>query len=192
MVSGKGLDKVIKIHSKLKQLGLKTRLVVCNAHANAQPEQRSISELRVWAAEQGIENHELIFTSQERDGKEFEMGVSPRVVSDLFRISNVFIFPTVSENSSLILLEAMLSGNLLVLNKQVGTLLEHAGQSALYFDFTYREDKEINERYYFDLARILASQFENDKSLQVKRRALQKFNYNTIYKQIERILYEND
>lgn len=188
MISGKGLDKVIKIHAKLKALGYKTRLVVCNAHANAQPDQRLISETRVWASEQGLENQDLIFTSQE--GKEFELGVDPKIVSDLFRISNVFIFPTISENSSLVLLEAMLSGNLLVLNKAVGTLREHAGDGALYFDFGTREPKEVNENYFLDLAKIIAAQFENDKALQVKRRALQKFNYDAIYQQIERVLYE--
>ena len=189
MISGKGLDKVVKLHGKLKQLGYKTCIIVPNAHANAQPEQRSISELRMWSAEQGIENNELIFSSQER--KEFELGVPPKIVSDLFRISNVFIFPTVSENSSLVLLEAMLSGNLLVLNKAVETLREHAGENALYFDFGYREPKEKNEAYYLDLARIIASQFENDKALQVKRRALQHFSLEAIYKQIEHVLYEN-
>ena len=98
--------------------------------------------------------------------------------------------PTVSENSSLVLLEAMLSGNLLVLNRAVGTLKEHAGENALYFDFEYREPKEVNEKYYLDLAKILASQFENDKSLQVKKRALQNFNYDKVYKNIEKLLYE--
>lgn len=189
MVSGKGLDKVIKIHSKLKVLGYKTRIIVCNAHANAQPEQRSISDLKVWASELGLLPNELIFTSQY--GKEYELGVPPKVVSDLFRLSNVFIFPTVSENSSLVLLEAMLSGNLLVLNREVGTLKEHAGNSALYFDFSYREPKEKNETYYLDLAKIIASEFENNKSLQVKRREMQNFNYDAIFKEIERVLYED-
>ena len=188
MISGKGLDKVIKIHAHLKKLGYKTRLVVCNAHANAQPEQRLISETRVWASEKGLENKDLIFTSQE--GKEFELGVSPSVVSDLFRISNIFIFPTVSENSSLVLLEAMLSGNLLVLNKAVGTLREHAGESALYFDFATRQTPQEDETYFQDLARIIASQFEVQKPLQVKRRALKQFNYDTMFKQMQRVLYE--
>ena len=189
MVSGKGLDKVIKIHSKLKVLGYKTRIIVCNAHANAQPDQRSISDLKVWAGELGLLPNELIFTSQY--GKEYELGVPPKVVSDLFRLSNVFIFPTISENSSLVLLEAMLSGNLLVLNREVGTLKEHAGNSALYFDFSYREPKEKNEGYYLDLAKILVSEFENNKSLQVKRREMQNFNYDAIFKEVERVLYEN-
>lgn len=189
MISGKGLDKVIKLHSKLKELGYKTRLIVCNAHANAQPDQRLISETRMWAEGLNINNNELIFTSQE--DKEYEMGVSPKIVSDLFRISNIFIFPTVSENSSLVLLEAMLSSNLLVLNKEVGTLREHAGDNALYFDFKYRDKKEENEQYYLDLAKITASQFENDKALQVKRRALQEFSIDAMWKQIEHILWEN-
>lgn len=188
MVSGKGLDKVIKLHSKLKELGYKTKLIVCNAHANAQPEKRLISETQLWASELGVSHLDLIFTSTL--DKELEMGVPPKVVSDLFRIANLFIFPTISENSSLVLLEAMMSGNLLVLNREVGTLREHAGESALYFDFNYREKKEDNERYYLDLAKIIGSQFEVDKSLQVKRRAFQKFSIDAIWKEIERVLWE--
>jgi glycosyltransferase involved in cell wall biosynthesis len=188
MISGKGLDKVIKIHAKLKELGYKTRLIVCNAHANASRDQKMIVDTKVWAADRNI-NEELIFTSQE--GKEYELGVNPRVVSDLFRISNIFIFPTVSENSSLVLLEAMLSSNLLVLNRRVGTLQEHAGTDALYLDFEYREPKEANENYYLDLAKIIASQFENSWPLQVKRRALQKHSYDYIFKkEIEPLLYD--
>lgn len=190
MITGKGLDKVIKLHSKMKELGYKTRLIVCNGHANAQPDQRLISETQMWASGLNINHNELIFTSLQ--GKEHELGVSPRVVSDLFRISNVFIFPTVSENSSLVLLEAMLSGNLLVLNEKVGTLREHAGTSALYIDFDYREPKEKNETYYTDLAKIITAQFEVDKGLQVKRRALKEFNYDATWKQIERVLFEDN
>lgn len=190
MVSGKGLDKVVKLHSKLKELDYKTRLIVPNAHANAQKEQRQIAEFKVWSAEQGISHEELVFTSQL--GQEYELGVEPKVISDLFRLSNLFIFPTVSENSSLVLLEAMLSGCFLVLNKEVGTLLEHAGSSALYFDFGYKDKKEETEIYYLDLAKIIVSEFEINKSLQVKRRALQHFNYDFMFKQLEHLFYESE
>lgn len=190
MISGKGLDKVIRLHFKLKELGYKTRLIIPNAHANASRDQKMIADAYVWAGDRNISHEELIFTSQE-DRPNYELGVSAKIVSDLFRISNIFIFPTVSENSSLVLLEAMLSGNLLVLNKAVGTLLEHAGEKALYFDFEYREPKEKNEAYYLDLAKIVASEFENDKALQVKRRALQRHSYDFIFKKyIESLFYE--
>lgn len=189
MISGKGLDKVIKIHSKLKELGYKTKLIVCNAHANAQPDRRMISDTKVWASGLGITPDDLAFTS-EIDTPTYLLGVPPKVVSDLFRIANIFIFPTTSENSSLVLLEAMLSGNLLVLNKQVGTLIEHAGDHALYFDFDYREPKEKNENYYLDLAKIVASEFEISRPLQVKRRALKEFNYSRVGREIDLLLHE--
>ena len=173
-----------------KGLGYKVRLIVCNAHANAEKDKRLINETKFWAYEQSIHHEELIFTSLEEAPK-YEHKVSQKVVSDLFRIGNVFIFPTISENSSLVLLEAMLAGNLLVLNRKVGTLLEHAGTDALYFDFDYREPKEENERYYTDLAKIIASQFEQQKTLQVKRRALETHNYDYIFKRyIEPLFFE--
>jgi hypothetical protein len=188
MLNGKGLDKIVKIHSKLKEIGYKTKIIVANAHANAPRDQKMIADFYNWAAERNITNQELIFTSQER--KEFLLGVPNKIVSDLFRLSNVFIFPTMSENSSLVLAEAMLAGNLLVLNKKVGTLLEHAGEQALYMDFSYRDNQEENERYYLDLAKILKSEFENNKSLQVKRKVFQAQNYDAMFKNLENLLYE--
>lgn len=189
MISGKGLDKVIRLHAKLKQLGYKTRLIVCNAHANATKDKGMIADTRVWAAEQGITHEELIFTSQE--GKEYEAGVPGKVISDSFRLSNIFFFPTVSENSSLVLLEAGLAGNLLVLNEAVGTLREHIGTPALYFNFDYQGEKALNESYYMDLAKIVASVFENDRALQSKRTVFQKYNLDTVFKKgIEPLFYE--
>lgn len=186
---GKRLESVIKLHAKLKELGYKTRLIVPNAHANAQRDQSAIANTKIFAAERGLGNGELIFTSQE-DTK-YLHGVSSKIVSDLFRISNIFIFPTTSENSSLVLAEAMMSGNLCVLNKKVGTLLEHAGNKALYLDFDYR-DKD-NENYYLDLAKIIASEFEYDKSLQLKRRVFQKQNLDFIFKrEIEPLFFEEE
>lgn len=186
MLPSKGLDKAIKLHSKLKELGYKTKMIVPNAHANANKEKRMLNETLIWANERGITKDELIFTSLE--DKQYEAGVQPKIISDLFRLSNVFIFPTSSEVCSLVLLEAMMSGNLLVLNKEVRSLMEFAGEQALYFDFNYRQ--ENNENYYLDLAKILASQFEINKSLQVKRRAFQKHNYDKIGRDLELLFNE--
>lgn len=182
---GKRLESVVKIHGKLKELGYKTKLIVPNAHANADREKKAIANMKHYAEECGLGIHDVIFTSLE--GQEYESGVSSKVVSDLFRLSNIFIFPTVSENSSLVLAEAMLAGNLLVLNKNVGTLLEHAGEKALYVDFDYRT--ENNDNYYLDLAKIIASEFENDRSLQIKRRVMQKQNLDYIFKHEIEILF---
>jgi len=190
MVDGKGLDKAIKLHSKLKELEYKTCLIVPNAHANAQKDKQLINQTQFFAQEMGIGNSELIFTSLENPPVN-EMGVNPKVVSDLFRLANIFIFPTTSENCSLVLLEAMLSSNLLVLNQSVRSLMEFGKENALYFDFSYRENKTDNERYYLDLAKIVGSQFEFNKVLQAKRSLMKNYNYDAIFKkQIEPLLHE--
>ena len=186
MVDGKQIDVAIKIHSALRQLGLKTKLIIPNAHANGEKEKKEIAE----RASLGV-----IFTSTE--GEEFEQGVSSKIVSDLFRLSNVFIFPSISENCSLVLLEAMLSGNLLVLNKDCSGLQEFGGDNALYFkmgnlDMGIRNEENALKRdsYLMDIAKIIKSEFELNKPLQAKRRTLQKFNYDKIMDDIEGVYYE--
>lgn len=186
MMDGKQLNVVIKIHEHLKKLGLKTKLIVPNAHANAMAERESVNLLA---------NQDIIFTS--REGEEYVHGVSSRVVSDLFRLSNVFIFPSISENCSLILLEAMLAGNLLVLNKDCSGFQEFGKENAIYFkmgnlDMGTRnfENALKDENYYRDMALIIRSEWEISKPLQAKRRALQVFNYDSIFEKIESIYYE--
>lgn len=194
MVDGKQIDVVIRIHEQLRKLGLKTKLIVPNAHANAEREQ-SLCLKRA--------TKDVIFTSLEgRDEVEClenESGVSGKVVSDLFRLANVFIFPSISENCSLVLLEAMLSGNLLVLNKDCSGLSEFGGDDALYFKMgnldmgTRNEELALrNESYLRDIALIIRSEFERNGPLQAKRRMLQEFNYDAIMDRIESIYYEYD
>lgn len=186
MIEGKQLNVVIKIHEQLRKLGYKTKLIVPNAHANGEREKEEIAK---WSSP------DVIFTSLE--GKEYELGVSSDVVSDLFRLSNVFIFPSISENCSLVLLEAMLAGNLLVLNKDCSGLQEFGGENALYFKFgnldmgiRNRETALENEGYYLDIAKIIKSEFENNKPLQAKRDAFKRFNYDTLFDKIEELYYE--
>lgn len=192
MISGKGLDKAVKLHSKLKELGYKTCLIVPNAHANAERDKQAIASLRSVALEMGLDATDLVFTSLE-DAPKYESGISAKAVSDLFRLSNIFIFPTISENCSLVLLEAQLAGNLCVLNKNVRQLAEFGGHESLYFDFDFREGELENERYYLDLAKIVGSEFENSRVLQAKRRLLTKHNLDYCFKKyLEPLFYDDE
>lgn len=186
MIEGKQLPVAIKIHEHLRKLGYKTKLIVPNAHANGEAEKKVIAQ---WSSP------DVIFTSLE--GKEYESGVSSKVVSDFFRLSNIFIFPSISENCSLVLLEAMLAGNLLVLNKDCTGLQEFGGANAIYFkmgnlDMGVRNEENAlhNDGYYRDMALIIKSQFEINQALQAKRRALQTFNIDSIFDKIEPLYYE--
>lgn len=186
MVAGKQIDVVIKIHKALRALGYKTALIVPNAHANAE-EHKKLAQERA--------STDVIFTSLQDD--KYEHGVSSKIVSDLFRLSNVFIFPSISENCSLVLLEAMLSGNLLVLNRDCSGLQEFGGNNAIYLKFgnidmgiRNEEDALNKDEYLTDVAKIIKSEFENNKALKAKSLAFQKFNYDTIFSKIEELYYE--
>lgn len=192
MIDGKQLDKAILIHAGLRREGYDTRLIVPNAHANGAREKVDILEMKQLALREGLEPHQIIFTSDHG----WEHGVDRRIVSELFLLSNMFIFPSISENCPLILMEAMLAGNLLVLNEDCISLKDFAGDNALYFkfgnlDMGTRNNLVVNNpNYYQDIAKIVGSEFSRNKALKAKASALRRFNYDSIFKQMERIYYE--
>jgi len=192
MVEGKGLYKLIDLQAEMKKLGKRFSVVVCNAHANADKEKETIRQTKEYASQRGINTNDLIFTSLE--GEQYELGVDRKVISDLLRISNLFVFPSRSENCSLILLEAMLSKNLLVLNDSVRCMREFGAEDALYFKFS-GIDEDITydnyERWMNDVAKIIISEFSTNKGLKSANNAKKRFNYDRIFKeQIETILNE--
>ena len=191
MVNGKQVDMVIEIMAKLKKLGKKVCLVVCNAHANADKEKQLVDNTLRQAISLGLNRSEIVFTSLEG----YEHGVPREVVSQLFQLSNLFIFPTISENCSLILLEAMLSKCLLILNDSVPPLREFGGENALYFKFGGL-DERVNftdrGRFMEDVAKIIISQMSTNRALKGSNYIKQQFNYDFIFRnQIEPLFYGN-
>jgi len=192
-MGNKQFGVVLEVMGQLKKMGKSIRIVVPNAHANNNREKEEIAEIFSYASKQGINASELIFTSLE-DPPTYELGIPREAVSDFFRLSNLFIFPTTSENCSLILLEAMLSGCLLVLNDSVPSLREFGQENALYFKFGSQvENVEWDDRQTFmrDVAKIIISEFSVNKSLKVASKIKREFNYDYLFRnQIEPLLYE--
>jgi len=183
---GKQIEKVIQVMAEIKNLGKSIRIVVCNAHANADREKDYIKDMYRKAAELGIESRELVFTSL-FNAPDWEHGVPHEVVRDMFLISNVFIFPTVSENCPLVLLEAMATKNLLVLNANFPALKDFAGKNALYFNFgslvqTPQFPNGV-DNYYRDVAKIIIQRLNNNMSLEAHKILKQKFSVDYVFKQ---------
>ena len=205
MVDGKGLHTLIEIFGALKKQGKSVRLIVCNAHANAEKEKELIRRSQEYAVEKGLNATEVIYTSLEnvsyaleggpKHTNTFEQGVPREVVSQLFQLSNLFVFPSTSENCSLILLEAMLSKNLLVLNEDLPALREFGKENALYFKFgsldtTTKYDSK--EKFVEDIARIIISEFSTNRALRAQVDARKHHNFDWLFKnQIEPLLHEN-
>lgn len=193
MVSGKGLHTVIDILSSLKSLHKDVCLIICNAHANDKREKQLIAETLSYSSQKGLNANEVIFTSTE-ETPQYELGVPKEVVSQLFQIANLFIFPSISENCSLILLEAMLSKNLLVLNESVGSMREFGKENALYFKFGGMDENvsyDDRDKFMLDVAKIIISEFNNNKALKAQNDIRQNYNYDSIFnRMILPLLYE--
>lgn len=193
MESNKQISKVIKIFGNLKKQGRKVRLIVPNAHANAQPEKDAIENTLKLAEGEGLTREEVIFTSLV-DVPKWEHGATHEVVSNLFLLSNLFIFPSVSENCPLILLEAAACKNLLVLNESFPAFKDFFGGDALYFEFgsAVKNIKYDNEsKYYFEVAMIILGELNKDKPMRAFNQLKQKFNLDYIFRnQLEILFYE--
>jgi len=187
---GKQLDIVIMIMGALKRLGRSVRLIVANAHANAEQHKKQIAEMLLFANQQGLSNNEVIFTS--REGQEYELGISRESVAQLFQLSNLFIFPSRSENGPLILYEAMLSKCILVLNKQCPGLQEFGRGNALYFNFgSLLENTNFADKDGFmeDVAKIIISEYENNRVLKAFDCVKKTHNYDVIFKRMVEPLF---
>ena len=124
----------------------------------------------------------------------YELGVPHEVVRDLFLLSNLFIFPTLSENCPLILLEAAFAKCLLVLNDDFPPLKDFFGENALYFKFSSILTKTTynnEEQYFSDVAKIIIGELNKNKPLNAFNVLKQKFNFDYIFKsKLEPLFYE--
>lgn len=194
MIEGKQLLTVIDVIASLKKMGKRVCLIVCNAHANDKREKSIISNTISYANQRGLNANDLVFTSLE-NAPTYELGVPREVVSQLFHLSNLFIFPSNSENCSLVLMEAMLSKNLLVLNdNSFLPFREFAKENALYFNFGSHVDKvnyDNRDAFMMDVAKIVDSEFKTNRALKAAMDARKSFNFDNLFKgQIEPIINE--
>ena len=189
---GKQIDKAIKIIANLKKRGQNVRFICPNAHANAVREKKAIDDILLQAEEQGLTREEVIFTSLE--GQEYELGVPREVVTQLFSLSNLFVFPSLSENCPLILLEAAANRCLLILNDDFPALKDFFHENALYFKFSslLQQTSYADENgWYAEVAKVILGELNKNKPLNSFKELKQRFNRNYILKhQLEPIIFE--
>lgn len=120
-MDAKGFDGVVQVIAALKRYGLKVGMVFCNA--NARKVQPEIEEKRQLMKRMDLHEYEdYMFTHALDDWKPMPR----KVIRDLMRISNIFIFASWRETTGNIFQEAQISGNLLVLNSNLPCLRELA------------------------------------------------------------------
>ena len=127
---GKQVQYVIKTMACLKEQGLSVRVVVVDFHSTGGDKVTYRDELKSLGIDWGLNNQELIFTSETRP--EWEVEVPHYVVRDFQMLSNVFIMPSQSESYSLITQEAGLLKQVVVANFDFPPFRDIFGPNLIY------------------------------------------------------------
>lgn len=129
-MQAKGVVKVIDIFNALLKLDpeLTCRLLIADAHANGPKAESERDLVKEYAKRNGLPDGVLCFASglvDPSDNHVLSQGLDAASIRCLFQLANVFIFPTTSEAGSLVLMEAALAGNLLVLNESLPCMADY-------------------------------------------------------------------
>jgi len=192
IADGKQIDKAIKLVKAMKPF-LNTQLIIANSWSNNQTEKDQMKALKEI-------DPSIIFTSEfkskwcEENNYNIELGLPIQVVTDLLRISDLFILPSLSESYSLIMLEAAMNKNLVCLNEDLfytqligGQKIDsHSSSNCLYYQFGSLTRPIGNylpseEDWYRDHARKLVDYLNNDKAISFFRKVRRENNPDFIY-----------
>lgn len=182
-LSAKGVKHVISIFAGFKKLGLNVSLLIANQHATGKQRKESIDEYMEYAKIRGLDENEFAFTSELCP--DYEVGLPIRTVRELLMITNLLIFPTREESFGLVVPEAALMGNMLVLNKSLTQQYEVGGNRNLFFDFgAYRNmlrEGDLEENYYDQVASIIAGRMGQNEAIMATMYARQRYNMDSLY-----------
>ena len=127
---GKQVEMVVKTMAMLKDFGLSIRIVIVDFHSTGGDKVTYRDNIKQVAIDYGLGSDELLFTSELRPDWEAECPQS--VVRDFQLLSNVFIMPSVSETYSLVVQEAALTKQVVVMNQDFPPFRAIYGENCIY------------------------------------------------------------
>lgn len=197
---GKQVEKVIKTIASLKKLGKSVCLIIGDFHSTGGDKLSYREECKKTALLCGLDKMDLIWLSEQKS--DWNVEVPYEVISDLFRISNVFVGSSGSESYSLITQEAGLSGVSMLLNRDFPPFRDSFGWAPHQYPFSSNinaltgldgsTNTEVHneEDFYKGAAQTLNYELNNDRSLVLKT-ALRKYrNLDYVFKnELEPLFY---
>jgi len=206
---GKYAEANVQIMAGCKDNGMTSHLLICDFQSTGGDKVLYREELKELALRLGVEDR-VTFLSEFDESASME--VSHETVLELFTLSNVFCLASKSETYSLIAQEAMLKGNLCLLNHDFAPFRQIYGKNALYKQFDGANiafsgfDGEINtshsdmESYYKALASNIKYYLENEHVLRAKTWVRTKRNPDYVFREFiqpllgvkDEVLNEND
>lgn len=192
----KGIRQLCKILKHWKRKKIRARLVLINAHCNSKRDRQTVEDIEAYAKNcELVVDDDVIITSRYADEKkrpDWRYTVPHRVVRELMFLSNLFVFPSVSECCSLIQAEASISGKFMVLNRDFAPMIEFSHPTVMTYEFT-RNDPDSNEVYYECVAREIWANFKQDAvAMNTTEARCKWYNRDWIFRnQFEPLLYRN-
>jgi glycosyltransferase involved in cell wall biosynthesis len=174
---GKYAEADIELVAGFRRAGIKAQVLFCDFQSTGDDKVVYREDLKKLARKLDVEDR-VTFLSEFDDMA--NMDVSHDIILDFFTLSNIFIMPSKSETYSLVAQEAMLKGNLVIMNQDFAPFRQIFGDAALYRQFDGANigidglSGEINttlndsEAYYRNLAKELKYYLGNDKVLKAK------------------------
>lgn len=129
---GKNPQMIVRTVAACKAIGMTAHVIFCDFQSTGGDKVTLRDECRALAA--ALDAEECVTWLSEFDDLA-ALEVPHDVILDLFVLSNVFILPSRSETYSLVTQEAMLKGNLCILNHDFPAFKQIYGQKALYRQF---------------------------------------------------------
>jgi glycosyltransferase involved in cell wall biosynthesis len=186
-MDSKGVPTLISLFGAMRKQGRDARLVVVNAHSNGKDVADKIAYYRSIAVEAGL-TEGLYFTSEDYPASA-HAGMSAATVSGLFQVSNLFVFPTISEACPLVLMEAAISGCLLVLNSSVPALFDIVPHSAA-ISFPFGGVRERGATVDVQqAAAVILDALDGSLANQSKRTVLRNHNYTALGAQLRAAIF---
>jgi len=187
---GKQPEKIIRLMAGILSAGYTPRLLVIDWQSMGKSFQAYIDELLDLARGLGLAGS-VSFASRLDD--RCSQGVPRRIVQELMDLSNVYIHPSRAETYSFVVHEAMLRGNLVVLNHDLAMMREVFGNSAIYFDFgsdfVNREYKPSEQAFWNDEAVRLLAEYRMNRSLVAKTKAMREWSPRALWRDFQQLLY---
>jgi hypothetical protein len=173
----------MRIFSAIKKLGYSVVLIVANQWCTVTQHRQSVAQYKETARKLGLQDGvDLIFTSDL--GKQYEVGIPHYMIRELFQLTNLFIFGSKEESFGLVVPEAALAGNFLVLNANLLNQREITADKALYVEFGSHEINFTppNDRYWDDVAKIVMARINENESIQTRTVCRKMYNWNELYR----------
>lgn len=198
---GKYAEADVYIMAGCKANSMTSHVVFCDFQSTGDDKVVYREDLKRLAVDLGVADR-VTFLSEFEESASME--VSHEVVLDLFTLSNIFALPSKSETYSLIAQEAMLKGNLCLLNHDFAPFRQIYGKNALYkqfdganIDFSGQDGSidtkhEPIDEYYRGIAINIKYYLENDKVLRAKTWVRTKRNPDYVFREyIEPLLIKD-